>query len=86
MLCSSPRSSSRTEQILDGLDAADLRLLDLEVTGKNGADVGHRDALTRADVQRAADDLQRITRANVHLADAELVGVGGAPARERAPR
>ena len=50
------------------LDATDLRLLDLEVTGKHRAHGCDRDVLTSVHVRCAANDLHRFVFANVDLA------------------
>ena len=65
------------------LDAADLADLDAKRLGvvalarrrQLGADARQRHLDAGAHVRRAADDLQRLAAAGVHLADAQLVGV-----------
>ena len=67
-----------------GLDAAQLALLDLEVTGQDGADHGRDDVVALLEVLRAADDLQRdgvavgvdVAVADGDLAEPHVVGVG----------
>ena len=57
-------------------DAAQLRLLDLEVAGQNRADRGDGELDARLDVRGAAHDLQRLFLPDVHRDDVHVVAVG----------
>jgi hypothetical protein len=59
-----------------GLDSADLGLLDLEVSGKDGADLGEEDFLACSDVGGAADYADGLAGADIHRGDVEMVAVG----------
>ena len=59
----------------EGLDPADLGLLDLEVPGKDGADPGEEDLLAGGHVGGAANHGHRLRGAVIHLGDMEMVRV-----------
>ena len=59
-----------------GLHAADLPAVELQPARQRRSDRGERVCLPRRHVGRAADDLDRRTRARIHLAETQPVGVG----------
>ena len=59
----------------EGLHAADLGFLDLEITGQHRAELGEEDLLAGGHVGRAAHHGQRLARAGIHGGDVEMVGV-----------
>jgi hypothetical protein len=67
---------ARRAQHAEGLDAAQLGLLDLELAGQDRTDHRAWHLHAGGSVGRAADDLQQFAGAGVDLAQLELVGVG----------
>jgi hypothetical protein len=67
---------ARRAQHAEGLDAAQLGLLDLELAGQHRADHRARHLHAGGGIGRAADDLQQLAGTGVDLAELELVGVG----------
>ena len=60
----------------EGLHSADLGFLDLEITGKDGAESREEDLLSGSDVGGAADHGYGIAVAGIDLGDVEMVRVG----------
>ena len=57
------------------LDAAQFRLLDLDIARQLRPDKRHRNFLPGGDIRRAAHDLQDLARAGIHRAHAQLVRI-----------
>ena len=74
----------RTEHAL-GLDAAQFGRFDLELARKHRADLCKRSNQTRSRIRCAADNLLELPAAVLHLAQAQLVGVGMRLALRDAP-
>ena len=59
----------------EGLNAADLGLLDLEIARKDRSDAGEKDFLSGRDIGSAADDRQGLSGAVIDGGDVEMVRI-----------
>ena len=62
-------------QHAETFDAAHLGLLDLEVAGQHGADRGAGHLDTGFNVRSAANNLQKLGSAHIHLANMQVIGI-----------
>ena len=60
----------------EGLHAADLGFLDLEIAREHGSDAGEEHFLACRHVRGAADDRQRFTGSVIHGGDVQVIGIG----------